>query len=187
MQLKVNCFSIRGLKHPTGFTLIEVMVTLVVLSIGLLGVAKLQAASMSNTQVSRMRSLLALQAGSLAAAMHANPAYWASGSAPASFTVAGTAVTDSTNVLSAPPPTGSCAGSGAACAAAQIAALDVQTWASNLNVQLPTYSGTVTCTTSLPVGCQITLTWVEKYVATNTTTAQGAQTGTPTFTMFVAP
>ena len=173
--------------RSAGFTLIEVMVTLVVLSIGLLGVSKLQAASMANTQVSRIRSLLALQAGSLAAAMHANPEYWAKGLAPATFSVAGAVVTDSTSVLNAAPPTGSCAGTGTACTPPQIAALDVQAWAANLNAHLPTYSGTVTCSTSVPIGCHITLTWAEKYVATNKNSAQGTQTGTPTFTMFVGP
>lgn len=169
-----------------GFSMIEVMVTLVVVAIGLLGVSKLQAASVSNTQVARVRSLLSLQAGSLAAAMHANPAFWAAGTAPGSFTVAGKTVTDSSGVLDVALP--DC--TAAACTPAQIAALDVQTWASNLNDQLPTYSGTVTCTATAPVGCQISLTWREKYVATNTSTAQVAQseqTGAPTFTLFVAP
>ncbi|WP_371262137.1 type IV pilus modification protein PilV [Rhizobacter sp. Root404] len=169
-----------------GFSLIEVMVTLVVVAIGVLGVSKLQAASVSNTQVSRVRSLLSLQAGSLAAAMHANPMYWASGKAPANFTVAGTTVSDPGGVLSAPPGS-SCTGTAPACTPEQIAALDVQTWAGNLSTQLPTYSGTVTCSTTAPVTCQISLSWSEKYVATNTASAQATQTGTPTFTLFVSP
>jgi type IV pilus assembly protein PilV len=171
-----------------GFSMIEVMVTLVIVTLGLLGVSKLQAASVSNTQVSRVRSLLSLQAGSLAAAMHANPAFWASGAAPGNFDVAGGTVTESTGVLNATLADGVCVGNDAtACSPATIAALDVQVWARNLNAQLPTYSGTVTCTATVPVNCQINLTWSEKYIATNKSTAQGTQTGTPTFTLFVAP
>lgn len=169
-----------------GFSMIEVMVTLVVVAIGVLGVSKLQAASLSNTQVSRVRSLLSLQAGSLAAAMHANPTYWASGKAPASFTVAGTTVTDTGGVLSA-TPSSSCTDTAPACTPEEIAALDVQAWAGNLSTQLPTYSGTVACSTTAPVTCQISLSWSEKYVATSKASAQGAATGTPTFTLFVSP
>lgn len=170
-----------------GFSMIEVMVTLLVIALGLLGVSKLQAASVSNTQVSRVRSMVSLQAGSLAAAMHANPAYWASGAAPASFTLAGATVTDASGVLSATLTAGACAGTGDACSPAQIAARDVQAWATNFTAQLPTYTGTVTCTTSVPVNCQINLSWSEKYVATNTSTAQGTQSGTPGFSLFVTP
>ncbi len=176
-----------GRAAQRGFSMIEVMVTLVIVALGLLGVSKLQAASVSNTQVSRVRAMLSLQAGSLAAAMHANPAFWASGVAPASFTVAAATVNDSSGVLNAALNEGACAGAADACTPAEIAALDVQTWASNLNAQMPTYSGTVTCSTTAPVGCQISLTWREKYVATNTATAQGMQTGTPAFTLFVTP
>ncbi len=171
-----------------GFSMIEVMVTLLIVALGLLGVSKLQAASVSNTQVSRVRAMLSLQAGSLAAAMHANPAFWASGLAPASFTVAAARVTDASGVLNATLPAGACTGTADACTPAQMAALDVQNWASHLNAQMPTYSGTVACSATAPVGCRISLTWSEKYVATNTSTAaQGTQTGTPAFTLFVTP
>ena len=47
----------RGRAHA-GFSMIEVLVTVVVIAIGLLGVAKMQAASVSNTQVARLRSLV---------------------------------------------------------------------------------------------------------------------------------
>ncbi len=63
--------------HSQGFSLVEVMVALVVLSIGLLGIAKMQALSLSSTTIASMRSLAALEASSLAAAMHENRGYWA--------------------------------------------------------------------------------------------------------------
>ena len=43
-----------------GFSLIEVMVAIVVISAGLLGIAKLQALALSNTSTARLRSLAAL-------------------------------------------------------------------------------------------------------------------------------
>jgi type IV pilus assembly protein PilV len=66
-------------KAPTvrrGFSLVEVMVALIVISVGLLGIAKLEALMLSSTGTSRLRSLVALQAASLAASMHADRDYW---------------------------------------------------------------------------------------------------------------
>ena len=59
-----------------GFSLIEVLVALVVVSIGLLGIAKMQAIAYSSTGVASKRSLAAIEAASLASSMHANRAYW---------------------------------------------------------------------------------------------------------------
>lgn len=59
-----------------GFSLVEVMVALIVICVGLLGIAKLEALMLSSTGTSRLRSLVALQAASLAASMHADRNYW---------------------------------------------------------------------------------------------------------------
>lgn len=61
---------------PRGFSLVEVMVALIVICVGLLGIAKLEALMLSSTGTSRLRSLVALQAASLAASMHADRNYW---------------------------------------------------------------------------------------------------------------
>src|SRR5690349_21912373 len=60
-----------------GFSLVEVMVAVVVICVGLLGIAKMQALSLSNTTTSRQRALAAMQAASIASAMHSNREYWA--------------------------------------------------------------------------------------------------------------
>jgi type IV pilus assembly protein PilV len=169
-----------------GFSMIEVLVTLVVVSIGLLGLAKMQAAAVSNTQVSRVRSLISLQAESLASAMHGNRAYWASGTAPATFSASGTAITDSTNVLTG---TKDCTTS--TCTSREVAAFDFKKWVANLDTQFPGYTAAGTCsnTAGLPVSCTIKLTWTEKYVAINRSTAASAaaQTSTQSFTLHVEP
>ncbi len=59
-----------------GFSLIEVMVAVLVISIGLLGIAKMQALSLSNTSNSRLRALAAVESGSIASAMQADRGYW---------------------------------------------------------------------------------------------------------------
>ena len=60
-----------------GFSLVEVMVAVVVICVGLLGIAKMQAMALSNTNMSRQRSLAAIEAASIAASMHSNRQYWA--------------------------------------------------------------------------------------------------------------
>lgn len=177
-----------------GFTLLEVLVAILVVAIGLLGLAKMQALAVSNTQVSSTRSLIALQASSLGAAMQGNKGYWAAGVAPASFSTQGSTVTDATGVLtqtiatcfSASVPTTP------VCTPAQLAAYDLQTWARNMAAQFPSYAANFACNSvaGAPVSCTITITWSEKYVALNRTTAAAsgaAQTATQSYTLYVAP
>lgn len=180
-------------RQAAGFSLIEALITMVVVGVGLLGLAKIQAAAVGNTQTSRVRSLVALQTESLAAAMHGNGAFWAAGgTAPATFSVTGTTITDSSNVLNQTLGSGMCR-SGQPCTPAQLAAYDVQQWASTMNANFPGYSATVNCTTTtgVPVSCNITVSWNEKYIAVNTTTASAAAAAAPTtsqsFTVYVQP
>jgi len=169
--------------------MVEVLVTIVVMSVALLGVAKMQAAALSNTQVSRVRSLIALQAASLASMMHGNRGYWGAGVAPASITLAGTTVTDSTGVLNSVST--DCTTT--ACTPAQQAAYDVNDWASSMmNPQFPSYGATVACNNvaGQPVSCTINVTWSEKYVAINTTTAASAASASAvsqSYTLYVEP
>jgi type IV pilus assembly protein PilV len=164
-----------------GLSLIEVLVTLVVIAVGLLGLAKMQAAALSNTQVARMRSLVALQAASLAAAMRANRAFWAT--APRSFSAAGTVVTDASGALNTE---GACHAQ--ACTPTQLAAYDVKSWIASLNTSFPGYSAAVSCAGS-PVNCDIDLTWTEKVIAINksTATTPAGQAGVRRFTLHVLP
>src|SRR5689334_6960443 len=81
-----------------GFSLIEVMVAVIVICVGLLGIAKMQALALSNTTTARMRSLAALEAASLAAAMHSNRQYWGN-TPPASLTLTQVAIASSDGAL----------------------------------------------------------------------------------------
>jgi type IV pilus assembly protein PilV len=190
-----------------GFTLIEVLVAILVVALGLLGLSKMQALAISNTQVASVRSLISLQASSLAAAMQSNRVYWAGilpanapvGTAalapPASFSATGKVVTNgptasSTNAAcsSATLPTT------AQCSATELAAADLQLWATTMNSLFPSYSAKFVCsntasTSTAPVTCSITISWSEKYVALNNSTATGstAQTATQSFTLYVTP
>ncbi|MFI4889777.1 MAG: type IV pilus modification protein PilV [Steroidobacterales bacterium] len=185
----------RTLSRSAGFTLVEVLVAVVIIAIGLLGIAKMESVALGSTGVAQQRSIAALAASSLAAAMHDNRGFWGTGLAPATITISGTTITQSTG--SALSTAVNCvfgaSGTSAPCTPTQVAAFDLQQWANDLN-GTPTYSNpsgpsgtpspislspalpfqvtTITCTqnVNLPVSCTIRMTWGENTVAVN---AQG--------------
>jgi type IV pilus assembly protein PilV len=167
-------------ERSKGFSLVEVMVALIVCSVGLLGLAKMESLALVSTNVANSRALAALQASSLAAAMHANRGYWATGQAPATTIVDATAANNfstATNCLAA----GSCSPS-------QMRAYDLKEWGAALAPLLPGYVGTINCSVGgLPVTCTIQIQWVENAVAANAqqTAISGLQT--PTYVLYVEP
>jgi len=178
----------RSLRREQGFTLLEVMVSVFILAVGLLGIAKMQALAIASTQVSSSRSLVALQASSLAAAMHGGRAWWSNGLAPPRFTINGATVADSSGALSASVP--ACT-SAAPCTAAQLAARDVQQWAAHMNPLFPSHATQVTCSTvvNLPISCVISITWTEKTVSSLTQSAatQADASADRTYVLYVEP
>jgi type IV pilus assembly protein PilV len=198
---------VSGGSRVRGFSLVEVMVAVVVICVGLLGIAKLEALSLSNTTTARLRSLAALQAASLAAAMHSNRQYWA-GTPPTSIVVtpnapaAPTIVSSDAAMAAAatadlgatfPALPQNCVGnaaSGAVCPALNLAAFDLAWWLTSLSALLPNPGATVTCSNAAPAACTIQIRWTENAVAvssqqTNAPNAQQFQT--PTYTLYVEP
>jgi type IV pilus assembly protein PilV len=57
---------------PKGFSFIEVLITLLVFSLGLLGIAGLEIIALRNTQKSYMRSIATVQIASMLERLHAN-------------------------------------------------------------------------------------------------------------------
>jgi type IV pilus assembly protein PilV len=179
-----------------GFSLIEVLVSLVIVSIGLLGIAKMQALAYSSTGVAGKRSIAAIQAASLASSMSANRAYWAALTAPTNTTVNGLVVASTDGALAV--PTNCTWGAAAPCAPNQVAAYDMQSWAKALQPLLTNDQATIACITiKVPVNCTITLTWTENAVAINSQEAAASQAaaaaGTPaalqlpSYTLYVQP
>ena len=171
--------------HQRGFTLIEVMIAMFVTAIGLLGLAKMQALAISSTQGAGSRSMVALQVGSLVSAMHSNKVFWNSTSVPATFSASGTTVTDASSTLNATVPYSGC--TTAACTPAQMAANDFQQWIAGMNQQFPTYSAKVDCNTTVPVSCEIYVTFVENKIAISSGTTGAATAKTESFSVFVKP
>ena len=185
-----------------GFSLVEVMVAVIIIAVGMLGIAKMQALGLSTTESSGTRSLVAIEAASLAASMHTNRDYWVLGPPPASFTVAvattgpGTTsvtITDPTNVLNAAPTCGTTT----ACTtgnASQIAAYDVQQWGAALAQVVPAALATITCNNAnpgVPLSCTIQIQWAENVTSTSNTvaaTSSGANVlNSPVYTLYVEP
>jgi type IV pilus assembly protein PilV len=176
-----------------GFSMIEVLVALTIIGVGMLGIAKIQALAYSSTATASLRSLAAIEASSLAAAMRANHNYWsvAAAAAPQTISVTGAAVTASTD--------GALIASALDCSvsicsvSAQLAAYDLAQWAKSLNVLLPSDTATVLCqppvTATYPVGCSITVSWLERTTGINAQSQGPAVTAmtAPSFTLYVEP
>jgi type IV pilus assembly protein PilV len=205
--------SISSSARARGFSLLEVMVSVVVICVGLLGIAKMQALSLSNTTTSRMRALAAIQAASIAAAMHSNRQYWGA-TPPNTVTMAGAAITSTDAALQAAAAVANAgtvcqspaatAGSGPACTAVPLAAYDLVRWSASLNALLPNPQALITCPPAAggaaPASCAITVCWTERAVGVNQQeatgatpcNAAGAQQGAvgfqlPTYTLYVEP
>jgi type IV pilus assembly protein PilV len=193
-----------------GFSLLEVMVSLIVICVGLLGIAKLQALSLSNTTTSRLRALAAIQAASMASAMHSNRQYWGN-TPPLTVTVSETAApaaiastdaalqtqatTDITGTTASNPSTVciGTVGGGPLCNALQLAAFDLARWSVSVAPLLPNATATISCPPipgGGPASCMIQISWSEKAVAINQQQAGAAansQFQNPTYTLYVEP
>ena len=188
-----------------GFSLVEVMVAVVVMSIGLLGVAKMQALALSNTSTSRLRALAAIEAAGLAAAMHSNREYWAGATPPltTTFNAGGAGQFVSTDAalqaaanaalpvgLNTPDTIQTCVGTanaaaicGGAAGVANLAAFDLARWAASLNALLPNPQSTISCGFiaggAAPPSCTIVISWSERAVAMNQQEAQAEAANGP--------
>jgi type IV pilus assembly protein PilV len=170
----------RSAVRSAGFTLVEVMVAVVVICVGLLGVAKLEALAMSNMSTSRLRSLAAIEAASLAASMHSNRNYWAS-TPPTTVTINPTAapIIQSSDGVMAAQATGDmaaplvCVGTnnGASmCQPLNLAASDLARWTTTIQGLLPNPVATISCppvVNNTPTACTIQITWSETAVSVN--------------------
>jgi type IV pilus assembly protein PilV len=184
-------------RRSKGFSLIEILVAVLIISVGLLGIAKLQALAISNTGNSRLRALAALQAASLASMMQADRSYWTSTpvvGTDLTVTVTGSTVSAASDAtLSGTTP--NCA-NGSTCTPAQLAAYDLQVnWVPQIAAVLPSQTTNIDCklpAAAQPVTCKINMTWTENLI--NSNSAQNVNNATtktalatPTYELVVQP
>jgi type IV pilus assembly protein PilV len=110
--------------HSRGFTLLEVLVALIVLSIGLLGLSGLQATSLSGNHQALIRSQATLMVSDIIDRMRANRASALAGD----YDIA---IGDST------PNGPACSTPATPCTGAQVADRDLETWRNRLAPLLP--------------------------------------------------
>lgn len=198
-----------------GFSLVEVMVAVIVICVGLLGIAKMQALALSNTTTSRLRALAAIEAAGLASAMHSNRQYWAGPTPPALITVSAATnppITSSdaalqaaanTDVAQGPvtdnitlPCVGTANGVSTCSNPVNLAAFDLARWTSSLSSLLPNPQSTITCSFpgNAPPSCTIQIRWFERAAAMTQQEAQqeannplAAQIEQPTYLLYVEP
>lgn len=145
----------RGLKvysRSMGFTLMEVLVTVVILSIGLLGVAGLQMSSLRGNQTAMEASLAVSLLMEGADRVRANRPGVRNPNT-------GRATGDAYDYISAPGTDPGCISSG--CSVAQIAQTDAFQWVSKIQQQLPSGVGVI-CRDSTPsdgLGGSDTVAW----------------------------
>lgn len=127
-----------------GFSLIEVMITLTVISVGMLGIAGLQLAGMRYAHQANLRYQAALQGNNMAERINANRAGVALGAY---------------NDLSGTPRDPGC--SKTTCTPAQIAQLDAYEWNTGNAAVLPSGTGTIKGK-GINSLFTITVTWMER-------------------------
>lgn len=118
-------------KDETGFSLIEVLVAIVILSLGILGLAGLQAVSLKNTSASGQRTIAINLAADIADRMRANPAGLADGNYIIDFTSDDIAELEHTNCTTS-----------AGCSSQELAQNDIFQWNAALLTMLPQLADT---------------------------------------------
>ncbi|HEX5313934.1 MAG TPA: type IV pilus modification protein PilV [Gammaproteobacteria bacterium] len=156
-----------------GFSLLEALIALLVIAIGLLGIASMQAASVYRTHVGALNGLASLEAQSMAARMTANPGAFPVGSSVFAYATTNAAdVSSSTDCESA------------YCDSDAMALYDLKQWGDGLASALPDGKGAVACAGD-PPQCTVTVSWLEK---TMTPAAAGtAPIATRSYRLVVRP
>ena len=131
-----------GIKSGHGFSLIEVLIALIILSVGMLGIAGLYVQSMQAGRTSMFRHNAATLAGDIADRIRANPA-------------AGDAYEAATGADN------NCVNGGVNCSHEQMAEHDIGLWQEQAEDSLPNGKVTVTVDTSNPPNYRISVGWDE--------------------------
>lgn len=141
--------------RSSGFTLVEVLVALIVLAIGLLGIAALYVDSLRASRTALLRTQAIAIASDLADRIRTNRQ--ACDSTACAYTGAGTVTATCENTTG--------------CTAAELAANDIYRWNQTAATLLPGFVGTVEFAVGTPNQYVITVNWKEPDIDANSTFA----------------
>ncbi len=144
----------KGMVKQRGATLIEVLISVLVLAVGLLGVAATQTMSLKNGNGANQRYMAALAAQDIVERMRANPSGLEQGSYDGTVDGSETLGNDCTS----------------ACSVNALASLDLYEWGQVIKTNLPSASGTIGRN-----GDQVTITlaWKQQHTGENYGGADG--------------
>ena len=132
-------------KYQTGFGLFEILITIIIVSIGLLGLAAMQATGLKNNESAYRASQASVLAYDIADRMRANMSginsYLSSSMTPAEAKEKGAVESCKSTV---------------GCTASELAQTDLAEWATALSSDLPSATGTITGDGTT---YSVTLTW----------------------------
>lgn len=153
--------AVKHMNQNQGFSLIEVLVALLVLSIGLLGLAALQTTSLKYNTDSYFRTQATFSVYDIVDRMRANSTAAADGGAYdiPTDTAAATVITNYNSCKSS-----SCACDTSSCSSSNMATYDLGKWLERIGATLPGASGSNVPTISIDSAKKITITlkWQER-------------------------
>jgi type IV pilus assembly protein PilV len=159
----ISAGSGRSARRSSGFTLIEVLVTVLIMSLGMLGIAALQATTSRFKIGAWARSSTAVLFSDFADRVRANPdvaglSYFSSGAATSTSAYALTTDWSTQSTAAAPTVTTDC--STTTCTATERAAYDLIIWRQQIRRQLP--QGSAFVTGNRATGMTVTMMWFDK-------------------------
>lgn len=135
-------------KRDKGFSLLEVLVAVIILAIGLVGIASLQITTQTYTESSMYRSQATMLAREIVERIRVN---------------VGEAKAGNYDFTSLPSKTENCRGSTKNCTAVKMRDHDIREWAARVNASLPSATASISTTAGAtaadPVDITITLEW----------------------------
>ncbi len=163
--MNMNIHLYRHARRTDGFTIVEVLISLLILSAGLMGLAGLQVVGLQNTLGGAQRTQAAFLAYDITDRMRTNTAAVTAGSY--NLAAPGTAVMGGMGMGTAVPNPivlVDCFGAAANCSATQMAAHDLGQWQTQLGAYLNTGTGAIATvdngTTTLVT---ISIQWADAY------------------------
>lgn len=143
-------------EKQSGVSLIEILIALFTLSIGLLGLAAMQAQSLQFNQSAQMRTQATILANDIIDRMRAN-------NDP-------NALVTYVNEAATTTPGQTCEGAGVTCTTSQMATADVGRWRETISDRLPQGTGEIENLNNLMY--EVTITWLDRDDTTRTFTIQ---------------